>query len=206
MRRVLFIFCAATIGLLGGCQQIAWKPGASAADLNRDTAACREQFAEELAVQNCLRQRGWVLRQPPAAKVADTETDADDTTAAAESNSTAPGSTPVPTASTTTSASTSAGASSATAASTPAASDQLASTPVKPAAAKPVAAKAKVIDPMAKTLIQSWWKVGAQAADLTADQDACVDMLGAAHRPDLQNRLYTHAMIDCLHAHGWSGH
>jgi hypothetical protein len=66
--------------------------------------------------------------------------------------------------------------------------------------------KPKVIDPLTPKMIQSWWKVGAGAADLAADQAACVETLGPAHQPDLQKRLYTQGMIECLRARGWSGY
>jgi hypothetical protein len=172
--------------MLAACQQIAWKPGAGAADLERDTAGCRAQDAEQAAVQNCLKQRGWVLRQ--------TTSSATDSDAANTEQEVAPASSVEPTV-TSTPASTSGSAPTAAATASP-----------PPTRNKAVPAKPKAVDPLAPILIQAWLKAGAQGADLTADRDACVETLGPAHRPDLQKRLYTRALIDCLKARGWSGH
>jgi cell division septation protein DedD len=187
---VKFIFGSIVVLMLGACQQVAWKPGAGAADLERDTASCRAQDAEQSAVQHCLKQRGWVLRQTTSSLAASADSE-ESTTEQVEPA--AISSTPVPT-------STQAPAS----ASVPIA-EPIAST-APPARNKPVPPKPKAADPLAPVFIQSWWKVGAQGADLTADQNACVETLGPAHQPDLQKRLYTRALIDCLKARGWSGY
>lgn len=155
MRHTRIIVCVA-LAALSGCQQLAWKPGADAAALQRDTAACRADTATAAAVQQCLTRRGWSVRQ------------------------TAPDAAPL-----------TGGA--------PLSTDTLIS------GHKTVPPAAGVVDPLALKTIQSWWKPGAQSADLAADQAVCADKLGAAHRPDLKNRLYTQAMIGCLIAQGWSG-
>lgn len=194
MRCVLFVFCTAAMLLLGGCQQIAWKPGASAADLERDTAACKAQFADEPAAQSCLKQRGWVLRQPASNN---------ESPAADGDNSSAADNDAMPCCASQATAGAATAAPEKPASAQPIAADSM---PAKPVSAKPAVAKDKKIDPLATTLIQAWWKTGAQAADLSADQEACVEKLGPAHRPDLQKRLYTRGLIDCLVARGWSGH
>lgn len=35
--------------------------------------------------------------------------------------------------------------------------------------------------------------------------DVCVEQLGPEHKPDLEKRLYTRGLIDCLKGKGWFG-
>lgn len=169
--------------LLGaGCQQIAWKPGASAADLDGDTALCEARSADQGAVHDCLRKRGWVVRVPKQ-PVEEMEPEAADA-AAAEPLPTAAESRP----SIKAPADTAAGEPRSTTASVP--------------RHKPVP---KPVDPLKPVLVQAWWKLGGQSDALTADMDSCVETLGAAHKPDLQKRLYTRALIDCMKGKGWFG-
>jgi hypothetical protein len=191
MRRTLsFVLLATAVATLGGCQQVAWKPGASAADLDRDTAACKAQYADREAANECLRKRGWVLRLPKA----EAEEVAEDETAEAmpaTAGAAAPAATPLPAA---------APASGAVQAA-PAASEPRSGT----AAAPRNKSVPKPVDPLKPVTIQAWWKMGGQAVALTADTDACVATLGPRHQPDLTKRLYTRALVDCLKGKGWYG-
>jgi hypothetical protein len=192
MRHMVLIFCLAL--LLAGCQQMAWKPGAGAADLQNDTAICRAQVADEDAVPECLKRRGWVLRRPAA----NDESEADSVAIVAVDTATTDVS---PTNTPPVKPPSSAATLPASAGTAPISNTALAprnkSVPTK----KPAA-----VDPLAKQGRQSWWKVGAQASDLAVDQAGCLDKLGPAHQPDPQKRLYTRGMIDCLKAQGWSGY
>jgi len=221
MRHAALMCCAGLF--LSGCQQMAWKPGAGPADLKNDTAICRGQVADEAAVPDCLKRRGWVIRQRAAPSDEDVAEAAAET---GEASAAAPESTTPVMAAPTSAASPPSTAVQSTAVQSPAVQStvvlpaaEAAPTPpaTAPAAApisttapaasnKSVPAKPAAVDPLAKKVRQSWWKVGAVASDLAADEADCVDKLGPAHEPDLKNRLYTRGMIDCLKAHGWSGY
>jgi hypothetical protein len=56
---------------------------------------------------------------------------------------------------------------------------------------------------MARVEVGSWWKLGASAADLDRDTEACVKQLGAAHRPEKGDRFVTLALRSCLREAGW---
>lgn len=216
MRRVVFTFRSMLLGSLAalslsGCQQMAWKPGASASDLQRDTAACRAPNDDEIAVQNCLRQRGWVIRQAPKEAADDEAADADGSAASAIAPAAGVVSAPSPEPSSRQEPLVSGEPISTTNVPArdklvPASAAPVTATATTAAATPAAAKKPKPIDPLKPKLVQSWWKVGAGAADLAADQAACVDTLGPAHQPDLQKRLYSHGLIDCLRGRGWSGY
>jgi hypothetical protein len=193
MGRTTRLACLATMTVLfSGCQQMAWKPGASSADLDRDTAACEADHAEQTAVQDCLRKRGWVIRIPKP-----TEEELVDSPAE-------PDAVPAPVA---------VGAGTPAAAVAPAMPATGAAAPAIPAA-EPRSGTAvaprnksvpKPVDPMRRSEIQAWWKMGGQADALTSDMDSCVGQLGPEHKPDLQKKLYTRGLIDCLKGKGWFG-
>lgn len=192
MRRTTRLACLATVTIVfSGCQQMAWKPGASPADLDRDTAACESGNAEQQAVHDCLRKRGWVVRVPKRGE----EEPVEEAEAAVVTGAGVQPATAV--------APAMPGAGAAAAA---------VSTPAEPGMGtapaprnKSVPPTPKKVDPLHRSNIQAWWKMGAQGDALTADMDACVDQLGPEHRPDLQNRLYTRGLIDCLKGRGWFG-
>lgn len=185
MRRMTQLACLATMTVLfSGCQQMAWKPGASSADLDRDTAACEAGQTDQPAVHDCLRKRGWVVRVP---KRADEEPV--DEAAVAVGAGVQPATAVAP-------AMPGAGAA--------------VTVPVEPAVGTVPPPRNKSVpqapaDPLRRINVQAWWKMGGQGDVLNADMDACVDQLGPEHRPDLQNRLYTRGLIDCLKGRGWFG-
>jgi hypothetical protein len=63
----------------------------------------------------------------------------------------------------------------------------------------------KPVDPLRRSNIQAWWKMGGQGDALNADMNACVEQLGPQHKPDLTKRMYTYGLIDCLKGKGWFG-
>ncbi|MBY0400368.1 hypothetical protein K2X89_08745, partial [Myxococcota bacterium] len=46
---------------LAGCADLVFKPGASAADMQRDELACRDQHSDEAGYQACMAERGYRL-------------------------------------------------------------------------------------------------------------------------------------------------
>lgn len=195
MRRTTRLACLATMTILfSGCQQMAWKPGASSADLDRDTAACEADHAEQQAVHDCLRKRGWVVRVPKRTEeelVESVEEPAAVPTAAVVGAGVVPATAIAP-------------AMPAAGAAAPAIA-----APAEPGSGTAVAPRSKTVpkavDPLRRSNIQAWWKMGGQGDVLNADMNACVDQLGPEHKPDLERRLYTRGLIDCLKGKGWFG-
>lgn len=198
MRRMTRLACLATVTVFfSGCQQMAWKPGASAADLDRDTAACEADHAEQQAVHDCLRKRGWSVRVPKSTELEAMES-ADEVDAAPVA--TGAGVLPATAAAPATPASGAA----ATAATVPA-EPRAGTAPAPRNKSVPLSPSSRAVDPLHRSNIQAWWKMGGQGDALTADMNACVDQLGPQHKPDLEKRLYTRGLIDCLKAKGWFG-
>ena len=169
------LFFAPFILMLAGCQQAAWKAGASADDLKRDELACRERGDEAVIVQ-CLRDKGWYLAEFQSANN-------DEDVIENGSNNSTPLTEPVrdqqnasPT-------------------------SQVITNPQSPAknTEKPTTNN----DPLQKQSVQTWWKAGAHAADFQIDADRCLAQLGEQHIPDYSKRLYTRATINCLRERGW---
>lgn len=52
-------------------------------------------------------------------------------------------------------------------------------------------------------VINSWWKMGAGAEALKADQTACEKKLGGAYMPDYRTRTFKRAFVACMHESGW---
>jgi hypothetical protein len=191
--------CLATVTIVfSGCQQMAWKPGASPADLDRDTVACEAGNAEQQAVHDCLRKRGWVVRVPKRGEEGPVE-DAEAAVAIGAG---------VPPATAAAPAMPGIGAAAA-AVSAPAEPGPpepgMGTAPAPRNKSVPQASSFKPADPLRLSNVQAWWKMGGQSDALNADMDACVGQLGPEHRPDLQNRLYTRGLIDCLKGKGWFG-
>lgn len=58
-------------------------------------------------------------------------------------------------------------------------------------------------DPREKVTINSWWKVGAGAAQLAADSKECVDKLGEDYAPKANYTLVTKGLLECMSEKGW---
>jgi hypothetical protein len=189
MRRMTRLACVAAMTMLfSGCQQMAWKPGASSSDLDRDTAACEAGGGEQAAVHDCLRKRGWVVRVPkPADEIVESTVEAD-TAPVAET-----GAGPLP-------------AGTAPAMPATGAAEPGSGTAAEPRnKSVPAVTAPKPVDPLRRSNIQAWWKMGGQGDALSADMNTCVETLGILHKPDLEKRLYTRGLIDCLKGKGWYG-
>lgn len=186
MSRPVFFFAPFLLVLcplvLCGCQQMAWKAGASADDFKRDEQICREQGRDDSDVAQCLRDKGWSLASfstpadggevIPAPEEANAATAPDNPSPLTESVSPQP-----------------------------APSSQAGNK------ADPVAIKneksAAPINPLQRQSVQTWWKAGAHAADFQIDAERCLTQLGEQHTPDYAKRLYTRGMVSCLREHGW---
>lgn len=58
-------------------------------------------------------------------------------------------------------------------------------------------------EPATLIRVASWWKLGGTPASLDTDITACVDKLGATHRPSPAATEVTPALRDCLRQRGW---
>ncbi|MFT3928784.1 MAG: hypothetical protein QM709_00690 [Spongiibacteraceae bacterium] len=179
MPRALFFF-APLFFVVSGCQQAAWKAGASADDFKRDELACRTATSNDDAVSQCLRDKGWSLAT--FAAPADDNALSTPNTATADSE-------PSPL---TESVRSTPEAIAHPPAATKTGDNELSN----PKAVAPV-------DPLQRQSVQTWWKAGAQAADFQIDAERCLTQLGEPHTPDYANHLYTRAMIKCLRESGW---
>lgn len=62
MNRFISLVVLATASLsLVGCADVVFKPGASAADMQRDETACRRQSPDEAGYDACMAERGYHL-------------------------------------------------------------------------------------------------------------------------------------------------
>lgn len=183
LRATIFsTLCILTILTLCGCQQAAWKAGATADDFKRDEQICRAQTTDDAEVPQCLRDKGWSLAN------FDASTDDQNIPAANETNTAIIE-----------------GAHSPATDSTQTTADS--NSPNSMNEANAVATKTErstaSTDPLQRKSVQTWWKAGAHAADFQIDADRCLTQLGEQHVPDYPKHLYTRGMIGCLRAQGW---
>jgi hypothetical protein len=211
----------AIIGLLWltGCATVTFKRGAGPGAMAADEDACRHTSADETAYTQCLRDRGWFV----AGKAAhgDTETvlePPEPAPASAPPATVVPGASEKPVAVERPTPATADGPPAtkpAVATPTNRAATTGTSAPVVPPAAparpdirsaapEPApAATPKVLDPLSKVDVGSWWKLGGTTADLDHAIAACVTDLGEAHRPNPGATLVTVALRDCLRKAKW---
>ncbi len=186
---------AATLGIAlttTGCGEVMFKRGAGPGDMSNAQADCRKNSKDEDAYAGCMRAAGYVYEKPTTESVlfvAPTPVEAE----AATSGS---------------AAETSASSVAAGAAAVAPAPGQLTAT-VEPAAragesvAKPKSAPKLPADPLAQVSVASWWKLGASAGALDADQASCADKLGEAHKVAPNAKRVTVGMVSCLRGKGW---
>lgn len=60
-------------------------------------------------------------------------------------------------------------------------------------------------NPMARLSINSWWKLGGNAADLTKAKNECTKTLGEAHLVDAINQQVSVDFLTCMKEKGWRG-
>lgn len=190
---------AAAVGIAlttAGCGEVMFKRGAGPGDMANAQADCRKNAKDEDAYASCMRAAGYVYEKPTGDSVlfvAPTPVEAEPATAGVAAASAE--------------ASVPAVATGAAPASVPA-PGQLTAT-VEPAArAGESVAKAKPAprlpaDPLAQVSVASWWKLGASAGALDADQASCAEKLGEAHKAAPNAKRVTVGMVTCLRGKGW---
>jgi hypothetical protein len=181
MKSVVFkVSVAVAVAALAGCANISFKRGASGDAMAADERACRNETSDEAGYVECMRKRGAYVAgrsaTSPAATVQATQTPTAVPAAPVAPDADAPnGKATVP---------------------PPPALPATVTTPLPPASPTPV-------DPLEQISVASWWKLGANPADLDKAIDACVIKLGPAYRPGPGATVVTVALRDCLRQDGW---
>lgn len=184
MNKLVWVGLAAL--LLSGCGEIAYKRGASPADLEVARRACRAS-GDDKSADKCLEDQGWVIRKPDDMDVFASVAPSNDARIPAADVAKVSGA-PVPA---------SAGVAAQPGAAKTAAGQTAATVAV--AVAPPPAPPS----PLDIYTVGSWWKIGAGRESLEADMGACVKDLGDAHQPDAATRQVTRGLVVCLHDKGW---
>lgn len=213
--RPLVVLAIVALLLATGCATVTFKPGAGPGGAKADEDACRAASETQAAYVACLRERGWMVggkaaEPAPRAKVA--------------APATAPAA--VPTKPSTSAQPAPAGAPAKSKEMTPppegpgrAPSGDPEAVPAPHAETKPAkptpparagypdaeepTAEEAPLDPDTKINVSSWWKLGGNSADLDRAVAACVDELGATHKPNPAITEVTVALKDCLRAKKW---
>lgn len=189
------VFIACMLAVTGGCASVSFKRGASADALGADERACRAETKNEAAFADCMRKRGVYVRGGSAAESTATATRiiaatqrptpvATLTVAVPEPSPAVPTVTAVP-----------------TVGAVPPPPAEVAVPP--PSAEEATEEPPAPADPLAKIKVDSWWKLGASAADLDRGIDACVAQLGSAHTPEPGGKIVTAGLRACLRKSGW---
>ena len=163
--------------LLSACGELAYKPGASASDLEFTRKSCKAKDSSEAAVQKCMSDNGWIVQNLDNAEPITTmqsEPDPVIDATVTENNrqfSKLTNSAKIIT------------------------SDKLQpSTEIKTTTGL-----------MDTFKIGSWWKLGADAENLKNSIESCVTILGEAHQPDSQTKKVTRGLLLCMKDKGWHG-
>lgn len=163
--------------LINGCGELAYKSGASGADLASDRAACKLQDSAPAMVEKCLTNKGWTVQRLDKLEPIDVDPVIEATVIPSnqriENIGGYPGATENPTGNSTSSAA-----------------------PMSPK---------KVPDLLDKFTVNSWWKMGGNANNLEETMNACTTTLGEAHAPDATKQHVTRGLLLCMKEKGWSG-
>ena len=163
--------------LLSACGELAYKRGASASDLENTRKSCKAKDAGPEAVQKCMAADGWVVQNLDSADpIATMQSEADPVIDASVTEDNRQFNNP--TASTKTNTG----------------KESKDSTEIK-----------KPADPLDTFKIGSWWKFGADAANLKNSIESCVTTLGVAHQPNSQSKIVTRGLLLCMKEKGWHG-
>lgn len=177
----IYIVLMACLGL-SACGEFSYKRGANAADLQQVKQSCQARFQEESAVEKCLADNGWIVRdfekEDPLMAVSFVDNNRmvdqgkwDKTAEEAVQGDTETSSAP------------DSHQSSAN------------SQNIKPAV--------KPKDPMDVFLVSSWWSIGKGPDALKVDTNECVATLGEEHRPDGASLKTTRGFLICMRGKNW---
>ncbi|MDP2248705.1 MAG: hypothetical protein Q8J65_11275 [Nitrosomonadales bacterium] len=167
---------------LSACGEFSYKRGASATDLQQTKQACQTKFQEESAVEKCLAENGWIVRdfekEDPlmAVSFVDNNRMLDQGKSETEVTEKDSGST-----------------------SNSGSSESQGNLPQAKTNGQP----AKPKDPMDIFLVSSWWSIGKGPEALKVDTNECVAKLGEEHRPDSVSLKTTRGFLICMREKNW---
>lgn len=174
--------------LMSGCGELSYKRGASPQDLEAARKTCASA-GSETAVDRCLEEQGWVVKQ------------LDDLELFATASVTADPRQPVPASDAPAAEPSGSKAEAGAARSGPA--DRTAGKSTATAGSHHNSPPPAPVSPMDTYIVSSWWKTGAGRDSLETDTRACVDQLGVAHQPDHRTQRVTRGLVVCMHDKGW---
>lgn len=167
--------------LLSGCGELAYKRGANSSDLEVAKKSCRAKAPDSAAVEKCMADRGWVVRNLDRMAPLDADPVVEATALPSDRRIENPAS------------------------ATPGKPGAEGTVSALPDKAHPTPTVKKAPDMLDTFNVSSWWKTGSGAESLKADTEACVAKLGAAHRPHNQTQTVTRGLLLCMKGKGWSG-
>jgi hypothetical protein len=230
--RPLVVLAMVALLLATGCATVTFKRGAGPGGAKADEDACRASSESQAVYVACLRERGWMVggqgaepapRKAAAPTAGESADPVPQPSAAPAKPSTpaqpAPAGAPAKSKTMTPPAEGPGRAPSGEPETLrPGAGGTPETVPAPPAETKPTKpapptragypdadapAEEAPLDPDTKINVSSWWKLGGTAADLDRAVAACVDELGAAHKPNPGITEVTVALKDCLRAKKW---
>jgi hypothetical protein len=212
--RPLVVFAIVALLLATGCATVTFKRGAGPGGAKADEDACRASSETQAAYVACLRERGWMVGgkgaepAPRAKSAAPVTAPAAPPARPSAPAQPAPTGAPVQAKEMTPPAESPGRAPSGATETVPPPAETKPAKPAPPARAgypdaEEPAAEEAPLDPDTKINVSSWWKLGGTGADLDRAVAACVDELGAAHRPNRAVTEVTVALKDCLRAKKW---
>ncbi|PKO24651.1 MAG: hypothetical protein CVU35_08215 [Betaproteobacteria bacterium HGW-Betaproteobacteria-8] len=178
-----YLIISACIGL-SACGEFSYKRGAGAAELQQTKQACQAKYQEESAMEKCLAENGWVVRdfekEEPlmAVSFVDNNRMVDQGKSATEEPAHA----------------STQGESGTNDAKANDAQD------TKPQNSQP---NSKPKDPLDIFLVNSWWSIGKGPDALKIDTEECVAKLGEEHRPDSVTLRTTRGFLICMRTKNW---
>lgn len=179
--RTLFLACALLLLALpfSGCGELAYKRGATSADLETAKKTCRDK-GSDAAYEKCMADNGWTLQNLGRMEPLDADPVIDASVIPSDRR--------------------------IENAATAAPGEQHAAPPAASGPAQPAPAATPKPDMLDTFKVSSWWKAGSGASSLEADTNECVAQLGEAHRPaqTQQTQTATRGLLLCMKAKGWS--
>lgn len=162
---------------LSACGEFSYKRGASASDLEATKKSCVTKNVDKLAVEKCMTDNGWLVKNLDSAEPIDfSQSEPDPFIEASNAEDNRQTTKPIQ------SGKVSSG-------------DKVnSSAEIKNPA-----------EPTDTFKIGSWWKLGAGADNLQNSIQTCVTALGDVHQPDTHTKKVTRGLLLCMKEKGWHG-
>ncbi len=180
------------------CGEFAYKRGASAKDLEATKKTC-QNAGNEVAIEKCLEDNGWVVQKLDALGLPDSELFA---TASVSPDNRMPNQTV--TGNETVSKPEAASNETLPKSQNAAIGEETSANEATGSIKKEVAPPPKV-NAFEKYKINSWWKMGGSPDALELSMTVCSEKLDIAHQPDRKTQTFTRGFAACMYEKGWRG-